>query len=290
MSRETSATEQDRAVADNAVARPVVEIAGVTKVFDGGITALDDVSLRVEGGELFVLIGLSGAGKSTLLRHVNGLARPTSGVVRVLGVDVNTISKKQLRSLRKRIGFIFQRFNLVHQLTALENVLTGGLARLRGPRFGVMSYPAGMRSEAMEQLDRVGIGEQAFQRAATLSGGQQQRVAIARTLLQKADLVLADEPVASLDPEASEEVMEVLFRVCREDNLTVMCSLHQVDLALGWADRMVGMRDGQIVLDESASELPPEAAMMVYRREGSEPVHDRSERRRPDTAAVRLTD
>ena len=143
----------------------------------------------------------------------------------------------------------------------------------------------------MEQLDRVGIGEQAFQRAATLSGGQQQRVAIARTLLQKADLVLADEPVASLDPEASEEVMEVLFRVCREDNLTVMCSLHQVDLALGWADRMVGMRDGRIVLDESASELPPEAAMMVYRREGSEPVHDRSERRRrPDTAAVRLTD
>ena len=126
MSRETSATEQDRAVADNAAARPVVEIAGVTKVFDGGVTALDDVSLRVEGGELLVLIGLSGAGKSTLLRHVNGLARPTFGVVRVLGVDVNTISKKQLRSLRKRIGFIFQRFNLVHQLTALENVLTGG--------------------------------------------------------------------------------------------------------------------------------------------------------------------
>lgn len=276
-------------MADDAAARPVVEIAGLTKVFDGGVTALDDLSLQVDQGELLVLIGLSGAGKSSLLRHVNGLTRPTSGTVRVLDVDVNTVSKTQLRSLRKRIGFIFQQFNLVRQLTALENVLTGGLARLRGPRFGVMSYPNGMRREAMEQLDRVGIAEQAFQRAATLSGGQQQRVAIARTLLQKADLVLADEPVASLDPEASEEVMEVLFRVCREDNLTVMCSLHQVDLALGWADRMVGMRDGRIVLDESAHELLPEAAMMVYRRDGSEHRHERSERRRPDTAEFSLT-
>jgi phosphonate transport system ATP-binding protein len=276
-------------VADNAAARPVVDIAGLTKVFDGGVTALDDLSLQVDQGELLVLIGLSGAGKSTLLRHVNGLTRPTSGTVRVLDVDVNTVSKTQLRSLRKRIGFIFQQFNLVRQLTALENVLTGGLARLRGPRFGVMSYPNGMRREAMEQLDRVGIAEQAFQRAATLSGGQQQRVAIARTLFQKADLVLADEPVASLDPEASEEVMEVLFRVCREDNLTVMCSLHQVDLALGWADRMVGMRDGRIVLDESAHELPPETAMMVYRRDGSEHRHERSERRRPDAGAFGLT-
>lgn len=276
-------------MADNAAARPVVDIAGLTKVFDGGVTALDDLSLQVDQGELLVLIGLSGAGKSTLLRHVNGLTRPTSGTVRVLDVDVNTVSKTQLRSLRKRIGFIFQQFNLVRQLTALENVLTGGLARLRGPRFGVMSYPNGMRREAMEQLDRVGIAEQAFQRAATLSGGQQQRVAIARTLFQKADLVLADEPVASLDPEASEEVMEVLFRVCREDNLTVMCSLHQVDLALGWADRMVGMRDGRIVLDESAHELPPETAMMVYRRDGSEHRHERSERRRPDAGAFGLT-
>ena len=267
-----------------------MEIAALTKVFDRGVTALDDLSLRVDQGELLVLIGLSGAGKSTLLRHVNGLTRPTSGTIRVLGVEVNTIAKKQLRSLRTRIGFIFQGFNLVRQLTTLENVLTGGLARLRGPRYGVMSYPNAMRREAMEQLDRVGIVEQAFQRAATLSGGQQQRVAIARTLLQKADLVLADEPVASLDPEASEEVMEVLFRVCREDDLTVICSLHQVDLALGWADRMVGMRDGRIVLNEPVQELLPEAAMMVYRRDGTEPRDDRPGRRRHDPAAFRLTE
>ena len=289
MGRETPPSRQHRAAAE-AAARPVVEIAALTKVFDRGVTALDDLSLRVDQGELLVLIGLSGAGKSTLLRHVNGLTRPTSGTIRVLGVEVNTIAKKQLRSLRTRIGFIFQGFNLVRQLTTLENVLTGGLARLRGPRYGVMSYPNAMRREAMEQLDRVGIVEQAFQRAATLSGGQQQRVAIARTLLQKADLVLADEPVASLDPEASEEVMEVLFRVCREDDLTVICSLHQVDLALGWADRMVGMRDGRIVLNEPAQELLPEAAMMVYRRDGTEPRDDRPGRRRHDPAAFRLTE
>jgi phosphonate transport system ATP-binding protein len=239
----------------------------VTKTFaDGSVTALDDVSFDVPTGQLLVLIGLSGSGKSTLLRHLNGLHRPDSGAIEVLDTDVVAASRRELRALRRQVGFVFQQFNLVGRVSCLENVLSGALGRIAWPRFGVLSYSKALRREALGHLERVGLGDRAFQRADTLSGGQQQRVAIARTLMQSPSLLLADEPVASLDPESSAQVMEVLARICVEDELTVVCSLHQVELALGWAHRIVGLRDGAKVLDQDARHLDSAAVMDVYRR------------------------
>ncbi|MFN3258577.1 MAG: phosphonate ABC transporter ATP-binding protein [Ilumatobacter sp.] len=248
--------------------REVIAVSDLTKTFDNGrVTALDRVSLSVAEGQLTVVIGLSGSGKSTLLRHLNGMHSPTSGTVQVLDRHLASLGQKDLRELRREVGFVFQSFNIVGRLSCLENVMSGALGRLRWPRYGVLSYPKAIRREALEQLDRVGLGDRAFQRTDTLSGGQQQRVAIARTLMQKPRLVLADEPVASLDPEISGQVMDVLFRSCVEDNITVVCSLHQVDLALGWANRLVGLRDGQVVLDtEVDSSLDEARVMEVYRR------------------------
>ena len=248
--------------------RTVVEVTDLTKTFDNGrVTALNKVSFAVPEGDLTVVIGLSGSGKSTLLRHLNGMHEPSGGSVRVLDRDVASLKGKALRELRREIGFVFQSFNIVGRVTCLENVLSGALGRLRGPRYGVLSYSKALRREALEQLDRVGLADRAFQRTDTLSGGQQQRVAIARTLMQKPRIVLADEPVASLDPEISGQVMDVLFRSCVEDRITVICSLHQVDLARGWANRLIGLRDGELVLDTRVdSELDQQVVMDVYQR------------------------
>lgn len=244
---------------------PTIRIENLVKTFDGGsVEALKGVSLQVWPGSLTVLVGRSGAGKSTLLRTINGLERPTSGSVSVFGLDPARLPSRELRALRRRIGFVFQQFNLVGRALALENVLSGALGRLRAPRYGVLSYRNSLRVQAMEQLERVGLADKAFQRADTLSGGQQQRVAIARMLFQGPEIVLADEPVASLDPESSRQVMEVLFACCTEDNLTVLCSLHQIDLALGWADHVVGMREGRVILDRPARELTDAETRAVY--------------------------
>ncbi|MFN3219556.1 MAG: phosphonate ABC transporter ATP-binding protein [Acidimicrobiales bacterium] len=246
----------------------VVEVSGLTKTFDNGrVRALDDVSFSVPLGQLLVIIGLSGSGKSTLLRHLNGLHRPTDGAVRVLGVDAANAKGRELRALRRDVGFVFQQFNIVGRLSCIENVLSGALGRIRGPRYGAITYSKALRREALKQLERVGLGDRAFQRTDTLSGGQQQRVAIARTLMQQPRIVLADEPVASLDPEISGQVMDVLFRCCVEDNITVLCSLHQVDLALGWANRLIGLQDGRVVLDSPVDDdLDEERVMEVYKR------------------------
>lgn len=246
----------------------VVEVSGLTKTFDNGrVRALDDVSFSVPLGQLLVIIGLSGSGKSTLLRHLNGLHRPTDGAVRVLGVDAANAKGRELRALRRDVGFVFQQFNIVGRLSCIENVLSGALGRIRGPRYGAITYSKALRREALVQLERVGLGDRAFQRTDTLSGGQQQRVAIARTLMQQPRIVLADEPVASLDPEISGQVMDVLFRCCVEDNITVLCSLHQVDLALGWANRLIGLQDGRVVLDSPVDDdLDEERVMEVYQR------------------------
>lgn len=246
-------------------AGPVIELQGVRKAY-GPLTALDDVSLTVSRGETVVLLGLSGSGKTTLLRHLNGLEAPSAGRVRVLGSDVVGLDGPRLRALRRRIGFVFQQFELVGRLTVLENVLTGSLASLRGPRLGIWSYPRSYRLEALRRLDRVGLLERAYQRADTLSGGQQQRAAIARALMQNPEILLADEPVASLDPESSEQVMALLREIALDNTLTVLCSLHQVDLALAWGQRIVGLRHGRIVLDTPAAGLTRAAAMEVYGR------------------------
>jgi phosphonate transport system ATP-binding protein len=243
----------------------VVSVQNVSKKF-GDNLALEDVSLDVYRSEMVVLLGLSGSGKSTLLRCLNGLHPVTSGTVEVGGTRVDAASHAQLRALRRNVGFVFQHFNLVSRLSCIENVLIGGLGKLKFPRYGALTYPKSMRADALGHLDRVGLAEFAERRADTLSGGQQQRVAIARTLMQAPGLVLADEPVASLDPENAGVVMDLLFQICIEEKLTVVCTLHQVDLALGWAHRLVGLRNGQKVLDRPAVGMTRDEVMAIYQR------------------------
>ncbi|WP_425307755.1 phosphonate ABC transporter ATP-binding protein [Ammonicoccus fulvus] len=241
-----------------------VTFTGVTKQFTPTVRGLDDVTVSFAPNKVTVLLGLSGSGKSTLLRHVNGLQRPTSGAIQTLGVGVERASERELRQLRRRIGFIFQHFHLVGPMSVLENVCTGKLGTLNGPRLTLMSYPKAVRREAMEQLDRVGLADRAYQRADTLSGGQQQRVAIARALIQKPEILLADEPVASLDPVSSTQVIELIGRISREENLTVICSLHQVQLALDFSDHIVGLRQGKVVLDRATDTIAREDALNIY--------------------------
>ena len=247
-------------------ANPLVSLTGVSKRFPNGTLALDNVSLEVPKGQLLSLIGLSGSGKSTLMRHLNGLHKPTSGSVKVLGTEVSSASNRELRAVRRNVGFVFQQFGLVGRTTCLENVLSGALGRLGGPRYGVWSYPKQLRREAFDHLDRVGLAPQAYQRADTLSGGQMQRVAIARTIMQQPEILLADEPVASLDPESSAQVLELMLQVATEEKMTIIVTLHQVELAMGWAHRIVGLRDGRVVLDRDATGLSQADVMDVYRR------------------------
>lgn len=238
-------------------------LSGVTMRF-GDKTVLDGVNLAVSPGQFVALVGPSGAGKSTLLRLINGIHRPSAGTISVLGVNPATCSSAELRRLRARTGFVFQQFGLVGRLSAMENVLMGALGSLRMPRYGVATYPKPLRARAVEQLERVGLADLRYQRSDTLSGGQQQRVAIARTLMQDAELVLADEPVASLDPNASVSVLQTLRKLSAEDGFTVVCSLHQVELAFDVSDRIVAVRDGSFVLDAPTVEITEADVRAVY--------------------------
>ncbi len=241
-----------------------IRFSNVTKRFGPDVTALDSVTAQFQPRKITVLLGLSGSGKSTLLRHINGLHQPTSGEITSLGTRVDTAGAGKLRGLRRQVSMIFQHFNLVGSMSVLENVCTGRLGSLWGPRMGLFMFPRTVRAEAMEQLARVGLADKAFQRADTLSGGQQQRVAIARALIQHPQVLLADEPVASLDPVSSASVIDLLTRISREEDLTVVCSLHQVEIALGFADRVLGLRSGQVVLDEDTCDISRQQAYAIY--------------------------
>ncbi|KAB1641696.1 phosphonate ABC transporter ATP-binding protein [Gulosibacter chungangensis] len=243
---------------------PHVRFRGATKSFGKGIHALEDVSFDITPGSFTVLLGLSGSGKSTTLRLINGLHTPTDGEVSVLGEAIGTARGHRLQDLRRQIGMVFQQFHLVNSMSALENVCTGALGELRGPRIGLMMYPKRIRERALEQLERVGLADQRFQRAENLSGGQQQRVAVARALMQKPKVLLADEPVASLDPKSAHQVMRLISGIAREDGLTVVCSLHQVELAREWGDRIIGLRGGRVVLDADAADISHEQALEIY--------------------------
>ncbi|WP_374107120.1 phosphonate ABC transporter ATP-binding protein [Microbacterium sp. G2-8] len=243
--------------------KDAVRMSGVTKRF-GQVTALDDVTVDFTPGEINVLLGLSGSGKSTLLRHVNGLQMPSSGQIHTLGVPVHSASQHDLRILRSRVGMIFQHFHLVGSMSVLENVCTGRLGAMRGPRLGLFSYPRTVKEQAMAHLARVGLADKAFQRADTLSGGQQQRVAIARALIQEPVVLLADEPVASLDPVSSAGVMELLREISTDLGLTVICSLHQVELAMEFGNRITGLQAGRVVLDRAVDALSSEDVFEIY--------------------------
>lgn len=242
-----------------------VEVRGLGKVYPDGTRALEDVSFSVESGEFAVVIGRSGAGKSTLLRCINGLVEPTSGEVYVGEHHLTGLGGGRLREARRKVGFIFQQFNLVRRLTALENVLCGRLAGMPVLASCGRRFSKGDRTEALECLERVGLAEKAHQRADTLSGGQQQRVGIARALAQNPRVILADEPVASLDPESSRVVMDTLRALSDEEGLAVICNLHQVELASSYADRIIGIRDGELMLDAPAPNVSQDEIDLVYR-------------------------
>ena len=229
-----------------------LELHGLTRRF-GAVTAVDAVSLAVPDGQMVGIVGRSGAGKSTLLRMVNRLTEPSAGRVLFGGRDVSALRGRALRDWRADCAMVFQHFNLVQRLDVLTNVLVGRLNRRRGPLAGLTSFLALFTAEeralALGLLDRFDLAEAALQRAETLSGGQQQRVAICRALLQEPKLILADEPIASLDPANAEAVMRALRDVNRGRGLTVLCNLHQLDMARAHCDRIVGMRRGRVVFD-----------------------------------------
>ncbi len=233
----------------------MLTIENLTKVYDNGFKALDDVSFEVPDGQFVALIGLSGSGKSTLLRCVNRLIEPTEGRIVWNGQDITSISNEEIRYLRRRIGMIFQQFNLVKRSKVITNVMAGRLG-YTNPLFSLFNYFPGAEAEkALMNLERVGIGNQAYKRASDLSGGQQQRVAIARALMQDPELMLADEPVASLDPATSHGVMKYLESLNKEDGLTVVCSLHFLSLARAYADRVIALKDGKLEFDGPPEEI-----------------------------------
>lgn len=225
----------------------MLEIRNLTKVYDDGTVALKDVSFTVEDGEFLVIIGLSGSGKSTLLRCINRLIEPTEGKILWDGVDYTDYSGKQLREVRRKIGMIFQHFNLVRRSSVFTNVMSGRLGYLSPARSVLHRFPESDRSKALDALERVGMRELYRKRADELSGGQQQRVGIARALMQEPRMILADEPVASLDPVLAHTILGYLEKLNKESEITVMCSLHYLDLVQRYATRVIGLKDGKIV-------------------------------------------
>ncbi len=236
----------------------------VSKTYPNGYQALKDINLTIEQGEFVAIIGLSGAGKSTLIRTINRMHDVNAGQLTVDGVDVMGLRGAALRSFRRGIGMIFQSFNLVTRTTVIKNVLTSRVPDLPFWRALLGAYTREDKLEALEALDKVGILDKAFVRADQLSGGQQQRVALARTLAQNPKIILADEPVASLDPVTAKQVMDDFRRINQEMNITVLINIHHVDLALQYADRVIGIKAGEVVYDGSSSEVNDEVLARVY--------------------------
>lgn len=240
------------------------EKASVT--YGGGVHAMKDLDLEIGDGEFVVVVGLSGAGKSTLVRAVNGLVPLTSGTLDVNGTRVSDLSGRGLRDLRAGVGMIFQGFNLVNRTTVLNNVLMGRLHKVPTYRTLFGAYPAADKELALQALERVEIVDKAYVRASNLSGGQRQRVGIARALAQEPSIILADEPVASLDPPTSHVVMKDLQRINRELGITTIVNLHFLDLATKYADRIVGLRSGELVFDGTGAEADSTVFERIYGR------------------------
>jgi phosphonate transport system ATP-binding protein len=260
-----------------------IDVRGLSKTFRAGSRALDNVSLQVAPGEMVALLGASGSGKSTLLRHLAGFVAGDAGAgsVTVNGREIQKDGRlsRHVRGARQQIGFVFQQFNLVGRSSVITNVLTGMLPRIPLWRSLTASFRQHERDIGLEALTQVGMGEHAYQRASTLSGGQQQRAAIARTLVQKAQVILADEPIASLDPESARRVMETLSEIRASRNVAVVVSLHQVDIALRYCPRVVALRHGKVVYDGPSAELSPAMLQNLYGAELSEllaPAHSAS--------------
>lgn len=247
----------------------MMQLENITKSF-GDFTAVDNVDLTIPKGQLICVIGSSGAGKSTLLRMINRLGEPTQGSITVDGTDVTALKGKALLNWRSKCAMIFQQFNLIKRLDVITNVLMGRLRYNPLALTLLKLYSPKERAMAVQALERVGILDQAFQRCDTLSGGQQQRVAIARALMQEPSIILADEPIASLDPKSAKMVMETLQAINQQDGITVIASLHHLSSAREYSERIIGMAQGQIVFDGHPDELTPEKVREIYGVEEAE--------------------
>ncbi len=244
----------------------MIDFKDASVTYPGGVHALRNLTLQISQGEMVVIVGLSGAGKSTLIRAINGLVPLTGGEVTVNGRSVAKAKGSELRKIRSRIGMIFQTFNLVKRTSVLNNVLMGRLHATPTWRSLVGRYREQDIEIAMRALERVGIVEKAYVRAANLSGGQAQRVGIARALAQEPSIILADEPVASLDPPTSHVVMRDLQRINRESGITTIVNLHFLDLAKVYGDRIIGMRDGRLVYDGTGAAADENVFRDIYGR------------------------
>ena len=253
----------------------ILEIKDLHKTYGEKTQVLRGINLQIEQGEFVCIIGLSGAGKSTLLRCVNRLIEASSGAILVpralsgvsadgAQVDVLRLNAEDLRLLRRKVGMVFQQFNIVKRLSVIENVLSGGLGYQPGLRSVLRIFSREEKRQALTNLDRVGLLDHAYKRADQLSGGEQQRVAIARTLMQQPAIILADEPVASLDPRLSRVVLDILKRVCREDGITALVSLHALELTREYADHIIGLKQGQIFFDGGPRDLTDAIVASVY--------------------------
>ncbi|WP_400246640.1 phosphonate ABC transporter ATP-binding protein [Niallia sp. JL1B1071] len=244
----------------------MIEFKNVSLTYPNGHQGLKNVNLTINDGEFIVVVGLSGAGKSTLIRSINQLVKPTEGELIINGKDTLKYNERQLKEVRRNIGMIFQNYNLVKRMSVLRNVLTGSLGRTGtfNSLFGLFSKED--KALAMSSLARVGIDDKAYRRADQLSGGQQQRVSIARALTQKPNVILADEPVASLDPPTSHTVMKDLKKINKEDGITTIINLHFIDMAMEYADRIIGMREGEVVFDGPVSEVSEKTFEEIYGR------------------------
>jgi phosphonate transport system ATP-binding protein len=264
-------------------AQPLLAIAQLEKVYPGGQRALAGVDLVVDRPHVVAIIGSSGAGKSTLIRCINRLVEPTAGHVRLHGTDVVALGRRDLRRMRRRIGMIFQEFNLVERLTVMENVLSGRLGSVGFFTALLRRYPPRDIASAFELLDRVGLAGYHNTRADALSGGQRQRVGIARALMQQPELLLVDEPTASLDPKTARQIMRLIRALALERKCPALVNIHDVALAQDFSDRVVGLRAGRVVFDGAPQALSPEVLTEIYGEEDwnrtIRPVEDDAEER-----------
>ena len=242
----------------------MIKFENVSKRYPNGFEALKNINLTIEQGEFVAIIGLSGAGKSTLIRTINRMHDITEGTLTVDGTDVMTLHGKSLRAFRRRIGMIFQSFNLITRTTVIKNVLTAFVPDMPWWRATFGIFTKDEKLKALDSLDKGGILDKAFVRADQLSGGQQQRVALARTLAQNPQIILADEPVASLDPVTAKQVMDDFKRINRDMNITVLINIHHVELALQYASRVVGIRAGEIVYDGTVENVTQQVLDSIY--------------------------
>jgi phosphonate transport system ATP-binding protein len=252
------------------VAMISLEVNQLTKVYPGGTKALNDVSFKVNPGEGVILLGHNGSGKSTLFRCITGFEKPTSGSIFIDNKDITGLTKNKMRPIRKKVGMVFQNFNLTNNLSVFQNVLFGALGYTKTTFHTFAPFASDqLRDKAMACLERVGVAHLAGRRADQLSGGQQQRVAIARMLMQDPEIVLADEPIAALDPKAGREVMDLLWEIVRERGLAVICILHQMDFILEYGDRIIALKEGNMVVDESVKKLERSFLDSLYHKDAT---------------------